>query len=276
MQDQNNSELTMFSYEGAELRTIAIEGETWFVAPDACRMLDLRDTTSALKMVDAEDKLTLRRSEGPHFPQGLDSRIHTITVVNESGMWSLVIQSNKEQAAKVRRWLTGTVLPEIRRTGSFNAQPAVSSPEEQMALGLLAAQKMLAAKDEQIAELAPAANSWNKLADAAGDFSVAEAAKILSRDPAIVTGRDRLFAYMDSIGWIFKSRNPRGGWEAYQTQVDTGRVCERPAKPFLNSKTGNYELPAPTLRITAKGIQRLHVLLGGGPEGPNFMKAVAS
>ena len=57
------SDLTMFSYEGAELRTLTIDGEPWFSAPDACQMLGLRDTTSALKMVDNDDKQRLRRSE---------------------------------------------------------------------------------------------------------------------------------------------------------------------------------------------------------------------
>lgn len=115
----------------------------------------------------------------------------------------------------------------------------------------------------QVAELTAPARSWQLLADANGDFSVAEAAKILSRDPSITTGRDRLFDYMAEQKWIFRSRNARGGWEAYQTAVDTGRLVEKPARPFLNSKTGAYELPAPTIRVTAKGIGKLHELMGG-------------
>lgn len=119
------------------------------------------------------------------------------------------------------------------------------------------------AAEAKMRELAAPAKSWQLLADAAGDFSVAEAAKILSRDPAITTGRGRLFDFMAEQKWIFKSRNPRGGWEAYQTAVDRRRLVERPAKPFLNSKTGAYELPAPTIRVTAKGVGRLHELMGG-------------
>lgn len=113
----------------------------------------------------------------------------------------------------------------------------------------------------KVTELEPAAKSWNHLASASGHYSVAEAAKILSQDPGISIGRDRLFAYMSDIKWVFRSRNPRGGWEAYQTQVDAGRLYERPAKPFLNEKTGDFELPAPTVRVTAKGVARLRELL---------------
>ena len=151
MQDQNTARIMPFNYEGAELRTLLIDDTPWFVAPDACRMLELRDTSSALKMVDDDDKMTLRRSEGPHFPQGLDSRVHTITIVNESGMWSLIFQSNKEQARKVRRWVTATVLPEIRKTGSFNAQPALQGPEL-VAAALVEANQML---EQRVARIYP-------------------------------------------------------------------------------------------------------------------------
>ncbi|WP_084294938.1 phage antirepressor KilAC domain-containing protein [Rhodococcus sp. p52] len=119
------------------------------------------------------------------------------------------------------------------------------------------------AAERRAAELEPPAKAWNILASASGNYSVAEAAKILSQDPAISIGRDRLFAFMADQGWVFRSRNPRGGWEAYQTQVDNGRLYERPARPFLNEKTGELELPAPTVRVTVKGIERLRELLGG-------------
>lgn len=144
------------------------------------------------------------------------------------------------------------------------AVPAIPQTREQrLALALVDATDIINEQSDQIKALEAPARSWQLLADAHGDFSVAEAAKILSRDPSITTGRGRLFDYMAEKGWIFKSKNPRGGWEAYQAAVNTGRLCERPARPFLNSKTGLYELPAPTIRVTAKGIGKLHELMGG-------------
>lgn len=143
-------------------------------------------------------------------------------------------------------------------------RPTVALPDRRaLAEMVIEAEDRADAAESQVRELTAPARSWQLLADANGDFSVAEAAKILSRDPSITTGRDRLFAYMADQGWIFKSRNPRGGWEAYQTAVDAGRLVEKPARPFLNSKTGAYELPAPTIRVTAKGIGKLHELMGG-------------
>ncbi|OBB15083.1 hypothetical protein A5761_15205 [Mycolicibacterium setense] len=164
----------------------------------------------------------------------------------------------------------------MRKMLAERPRPALpESREERFALALVEAGQMITEKDDQIKALTAPARSWRLLADAHGDFSVAEAAKILSRDPSISTGRDRLFQYMSDQGWIFKSRNPRGGWEAYQTAVDTRRLVEKPARPFLNSKTGTYELPAPTIRVTAKGIGKLHELMGG-TEPIRFIAAEAS
>lgn len=114
---------------------------------------------------------------------------------------------------------------------------------------------------------APAA-AWTHMAAAAGDYAVGDAAKILSRDPAISIGRDRLFAFMQTEGWLFRGQGRRRAWRAYQFQVDTGRLVEKMGKPFLNERTGETELPEPTIRVTAKGLAELHKRLGGDGAGP--------
>lgn len=107
------------------------------------------------------------------------------------------------------------------------------------------------------------ASAWRHMAASAGDYSVSDAAKILTRDPAIKIGRDRLFAYMAAQGWIYRGQDRRRSWAAYQTQVDCRRLVEKAATPYLNQKTGEMELPAPTIRITSKGLAELHKRLGG-------------
>lgn len=107
-------------------------------------------------------------------------------------------------------------------------------------------------------ELAVPASAWNELAEAAGDYSVADAAKVLSRDPQISTGERRLFAYMDSIGWLFRRD---GRWRAYQDQVDNGRLVEKVGKPYV--RDGQMVNGEPTVRITPKGLAALHAKLGG-------------
>ena len=107
-------------------------------------------------------------------------------------------------------------------------------------------------------ELAVPASAWNELAEAAGDYSVADAAKVLSRDPQISTGERRLFAYMDSIDWLFRRD---GRWRAYQAQVDNGRLVEKVGKPYV--RDGQMVNGEPTVRITPKGLAALHAKLGG-------------
>lgn len=107
-------------------------------------------------------------------------------------------------------------------------------------------------------ELAVPASAWNELAEAAGDYSVADAAKVLSRDPKINTGERRLFAYMDSIDWLFRRD---GRWRAYQAQVDNGRLVEKVGKPYV--RDGQMVNGEPTVRITPKGLGELRRRLGG-------------
>src|SRR5690625_569583 len=106
----------------------------------------------------------------------------------------------------------------------------------------------------------PLAEAWGTLAGAKGDYSVAEAAQVLSRDEKISIGRNRLFEFMGQIGWLYRG-NPRNSWHAYQDQVDNGRLVRRMSSAFQNQKTGELELPVPTIRITAKGVEALRTRL---------------
>lgn len=108
---------------------------------------------------------------------------------------------------------------------------------------------------------APAA-AWSHMAESSGDYEVADAAKVLSRDPAINIGRDRLFSFMCAEGWIFRNHNT-GRWKAYQTQVNCGRLVEKLGTPFLHQPTGQMRVPDPTIRVTPKGLAELHKRLGG-------------
>jgi phage anti-repressor protein/phage antirepressor YoqD-like protein len=145
--------------------------------------------------------------------------------------------------------------------------PALSGPEL-LARAVLEADTTIKALQASNAELAPAAASWNQLAAPAGDYGVGPAAKVLSRDPNIEIGRDRLFRFMADQGWVFRTKGHRPHWEADQAKgIKTGRLTHKLGAPFLNEKSGEWEQPAPTLRVTPKGLHELHVLLGGSPDG---------
>ncbi|PSS43618.1 hypothetical protein C6401_10825 [Arthrobacter woluwensis] len=130
----------------------------------------------------------------------------------------------------------------------------------ELAQWVIEAEAEKAAAQARAAELEAPAAAWGVMVSAEGDYSVDEAAKILSRDMGISTGRNRLFSFMQELGWIYR-RGPRNQWHAYQEQVENGRLHLKASAAFLNQKTMQMEVPAPTIRITAKGLEALFAKL---------------
>ena len=106
-----------FDYESKEVRLIQDEdSRLWWVASDVCEILGLSNTTEALRGLDDDEKSTLRISEG-----GPERNI-----INEPGLYSLIIRSNKPDAKHFKRWITHKVLPSIRKTGRYE----IDNPSE--------------------------------------------------------------------------------------------------------------------------------------------------
>jgi prophage antirepressor-like protein len=106
-------------YEQHRVRTVLLDGEPWLVAADVCAALGLRDTSSALKMVDPEDVRRLRRSDTPQFFGGIAPQVQEITVVNESGVYALIFQSRKPEARQFKRWVTHDLIPSVLKAGRY-------------------------------------------------------------------------------------------------------------------------------------------------------------
>ncbi|MFC9764351.1 BRO family protein [Rhodococcus jostii] len=241
----------MFQYESAPLRTIVIDEEPWFVASDACKMLTLRDTTSALKMVDDDDQQSLRRSDTPHYFEDMAPQVQFLTVVNESGMYALIFQSRKAEARKIKRWLTHEVLPSIRKTGSYSAAPALAGPEL-MAAALLEAASTLKAKDARIAELEPKANYV--------DIFVADSDLLSIRTVASTLGVGETWLRQELISrkWIYVEHSSRWS-ESKGKKVPQARYSEYSDKKAYFQRVENHDAPRfrgevmHTLKVTAAG-----------------------
>lgn len=123
-----NNELTTFNNsEFGEIRSIVIDNEPWFIGKDIAVALGYKDTSQALRThIDAEDKLT-RKINGSGQKRGM-------TIINESGLYSLILSSTLPAAKQFKRWITSEVLPSIRKTGQY----IVNSPQatEQMLLNM--------------------------------------------------------------------------------------------------------------------------------------------
>lgn len=112
------NELTIFENpEFGAIRTVELDGEPWLVGKDVAQALGYSDTKSALAdHVDDEDKQIIQRGQ----IATLDIPNRGMTIINESGLYSLVLSSKLPTARKFRRWVTSEVLPSIRRTGGYN------------------------------------------------------------------------------------------------------------------------------------------------------------
>jgi len=117
---QGASAPTVFPYTTTEIRVFVIEGEPWFVANDVCAVLEFAHPASNLRRLDDDEK-GVHTMHTPGGPQEM-------TIINESGLYSLILTSRKPEAKKFKKWVTAEVLPAIRKTGRYvhpeAAQPA--------------------------------------------------------------------------------------------------------------------------------------------------------
>lgn len=102
------NKIMTFNYETSKVRTIEKNGEPWFVLKDVCKILEIKNTTDVAKRLDDDERT--------RFNLG---RQGEATLINESGLYSVILRSDKPQSKPFRKWVTGEVLPSIRKTGSY-------------------------------------------------------------------------------------------------------------------------------------------------------------
>ena len=165
MQNKNNSstssitttaapEVTVFKNlvhpEFGELRTIDIDGEPWFVGKDVAAALGYSNTKDAIAThVASEDKKLIQRSE----ITTLEIPNRGMTIINESGLYSLILSSKLPSAKEFKHWVTSEVLPSIRKNGAYIRNQENMTPAEIVARGLIAAQKIIEEREKEIALL---------------------------------------------------------------------------------------------------------------------------
>lgn len=123
-----SNSLQLFQDAGFKLRVLIRLGNPWFVANDACDCLAIGNTSDALADLDDDDKLKLTKAEidtlvsNEGIKCSVDSRVQSLNLVSESGLYDLIMQSRKPEAKAFKRWVTHEVLPSIRKTGSYSVK----------------------------------------------------------------------------------------------------------------------------------------------------------
>lgn len=177
------NDIVPFSFEGNDIRVVMIEGNPWWVASDVTRLLHLTNSSKAvLDRVDSEDRNTIT------IRDGIGAGNPTRTVVNESGMYALVLSSQKPAAKRFKRWVTSEVLPEIRKWGFYNPSLNEDQKEIELARRYLQATIERAEAKAQLAIAAPLAARHELLQAVDGGYNVASVGRALG-----FTGRLKAF-----------------------------------------------------------------------------------
>ena len=220
--------------EFGELRVVDMDGEPWLVGKDVAQALGYKDTVNALKShVDDEDK------DRWQITTQFGSK--ETVIINESGLYSLVLFSKLPTAKKFKRWVTNEVLPSIRKSGGYIAGQDQLTPEELMAKALQVANKTLAEREARISALtvqnaimAPKAEYFDELVDRNTLTSFRDTAKELGIKPKAFVEwlLDKKFIFRDQKGKLMpregkgdglfevkEAKNDKTQWSGVQTLV---------------------------------------------------------
>ncbi len=240
---EDATDVMPFDFEGASVR-VARKGEhPWFVLADVCQALEIANSRNVAARLDDEDK-GVQIVDTPSGAQQM-------TVVNESGVYALIMTSRKPSAKRFKRWVTSEVLPAIRRTGGYMIARPDETPEELMLRALKVAQDTVERQKAQIANMAPKVEALDRIASADGSLAITDAAKALQMRPS------DLFAYLDQNGWTY--RRPGGSHRlGYQSKTTAG-FLEHKITTIL--RADGSEKVTEQVRITPLGLSKLAQLI---------------
>lgn len=236
-----STDIQMFDFHNHEVRVLTDEnGEPWFVGKDVTTILGYSDTYGALKKhVEAADKQNCQ-NDSFESPRGM-------TIINESGLYSLIFASKLAYAKEFKRWVTSEVLPSIRRHGGYMMGQESMSPEEMALASLKWLQSVVDEQNRQIEAQKPKVVFADALTASNKDILVGELAKVLKQN-GVNIGQNRLFAWLRDHGYLMK----RNGIRNFPTQkaqdMDLFFVKAKPVQLPDGSTITSY-----TTKVTPKG-----------------------
>ena len=231
-----------FQFGDQPVRISDRDGQPWFVLADVCRVLGLANVGDAAKRVreNERDDIALTDAIG---------REQSVAVVNEAGLYRLIMRSRKPAAESFSDWVVADVLPTIRRTGSYGAAAPALDLHDTATLHrlLLDHTGRTLAADERVAELEPKAAALDRLADAQGSLCITDAAKALGVPPR------RLFSWLEANRWTYRRSND-GPWIAMEPARQRGLVEHKGRYVEVRGRPDKW---VEQVLVTIKGLARL-------------------
>lgn len=217
---------TTFSFEGNKVRTITKEGNPWWVLSDVCKVLEIALPHRAADRLDSDEK-------DRHIMTTLGGS-QEMTIINESGLYSLTLTSRKPSAKRFKKWVTSEVLPAIRKTGGYIAASRDETPEQIMARALLVAQDTIERTKQEniklsaeVKELSGCAAAYKSAFDTDGLMRLSEACRIIKQDyPEI--NMHRIPGYLVEAGYLYDSKSKaKPSWRVKVSSADTLKLFQQ-------------------------------------------------
>ncbi len=238
------NEMKVFeSTEFGKIRAMEIGGEPWFVGKDVAAALGYGRATKAIQdHVDKEDadEVPIQDSIG---------RMQKTPIINESGLYSLILSSKLPTAKRFKRWVTAEVLPSIRKHGAYmtpeTLEAAILNPDTliKVCMALKSEQEQRRALEAKVEADRPKVEFADAVYDTKGAITVEKFAKLLHDKEHLQIGRNRLYALLRSLGYLKGNNMP------YQNYLDAGY--------FETCEVMRYGNPYVMTLITGKGQRRL-------------------
>lgn len=231
-----------FLFNDQQVRTVVRDGEPWFVGKDVAVVLGYKNTRDALsKHVDDEDK-GVAKCDTLGGAQNLP-------IINESGLYSLIVSSKLPTAKAFKRWVTSEVLPTIRKHGAYMdtdiIEKSLSDPDFliQLATTLKEEKQRRMEAEAKIAADEHKVDFYNAVGSTSATLTVERFAKLVTEKLGINTGRNRMFQWLRKNGFLQANNMP------YQRYINNGWF-----KTYEVIKAGHaFTVPS----ITGKGQQKL-------------------
>lgn len=242
------SNIRIFNYNSVEVRTIQNDGEPWFVLRDVCNVLGLGTPARVAERLDPDEV------SQTHITDSMGRQQET-TIINESGLYNVILRSDKPEAKPFRKWVTSEVLPTIRRHGMY----ATPDTLEKMLADPDTTIKLLETiKQERAARLALEAQAEADkpkvlFADAVSashsSILVGDLAKLL-RQNGVEIGQNRLFRFLREKGYLCS----QGERYNLPTQRSMDRGWFQVKETTINQPDGSIRITR-TVKVTGKGQQ---------------------
>ena len=245
MTDQSREEVAQYDFQGNAIRIVSEQ--------DGTPMFCDKDVAAALGYANTNDALSKHcKGVAKRYPLQTAGGMQQARFIAEGDLYRLIANSKLPDADKFERWVFDEVLSSIRKHGGYltpeKIEEVLLNPDTIISL----ANQL---KDEQakVKELTPKAGAWETFCGSSGDMSVADAAKALASRAGADIGRNRLFKEMEELGWV---THCHGYWEPLQYAVKRGYLAVKVNMPRWRPN-GESFVPAPTVRVTPKGLDRL-------------------